>query len=65
MAESKQYNIRFPDDFFEALEQERQKQHKPASFIIREALAEYLNKRGYDVSPEMNWGGVRDKDSQP
>lgn len=62
LSTGRQYNIRFPDEFFEALEDERRKQHKPTAFIVREALAEYLNKRGHKVDPDMNWGGKRDKE---
>ena len=50
----------------EALEEESRKNYNaPISALVRQALAEWLNARGYDVQADaVEWGGARGR-SEP
>jgi len=36
----------------------------PLANIVRDALKEYLNKRGYQITASVEWGGYRQSDPE-
>ena len=56
--------IKIPDRMNEALRQEADRRTAPIAAVVREAIAEYLDKRGVSVKSAVEWGGKRGKDDE-
>lgn len=48
-----------PGEAYEALQALAETQNRPMANVIREALQQYLQEHGYDVSFQVNRGGKR------
>lgn len=57
--ESRGYRITMPGEAYEALQTLAETQNRPMANVIREALQQYLQEHGYDVSFQVNRGGKR------
>ena len=58
------YGLSLPADMNDALKQESEKTGAPVSALMRLAVEEFLEKRGYDVSSSLKWGGHRERDRE-
>jgi predicted transcriptional regulator len=51
--------ISFTDEMQAALDDEAKRRAAPVSAVVREAIKEFLEKRGNKVDSDVNWGGNR------
>lgn len=62
MAKTKSFHLKLPENGVNVLEAIAKKEDKPLAAVVRLALEEYANKRGYDVSFTVDHGGYRDRE---
>lgn len=55
-------HVKFPPDMYRAIKRQMRRENKTASAIIREAVADWLAKRGDIVEPSVSWGGYRESE---
>jgi metal-responsive CopG/Arc/MetJ family transcriptional regulator len=54
-------SVKLPLDMYRAVKRQMKRQNQSMSAIIREALADWLEKRGDVVDPYVGLGGYREK----
>lgn len=55
-------HVKVPLDMYRAIKRQMKRENKTASAIIREAVADWLAKRGDIVEPSVSWGGYRESE---
>jgi len=54
--QTERFDLRFPPDMAEALAAESERQDRAAAAIVREALADYLRKKGHTIKTRVQRG---------
>ena len=56
--------VTITDQMEQALKAESERTHIPLSSLVRLAVADLLQERGWEINGDVSWGGYRERDAK-